>query len=387
MNTTQAARLAKLQARMTDENLDLFVIQDPDSIVAFAGFWNYLGMEFGRATLLAVPRDGAPVLIAPAMEAEMARAMSWIADVRPWADGLGGEWMAALEAVVAAAPGRAIAVEHDKTHPRVLALLGRTAGADLRDGTALIAALRMIKSPAEIAILRQAGQVAVAMGEAGRAAIGAGVAEYEVALAVSAAGTRKAAEFLAAEPQGSLAATFTSPTIHNLQIMQSGRHTCMVHRRSTVKTIERGDPVYLCFCGIANFRQFKLGFDREFFVASVTDEKARSYETTLAAQQAALAELRPGAVAEEVHRAADEVYRAAGYGAAYRTGRAFGYSVLEEPQLKDGDATRIAPGMCFAVDGGITVEGQFGTRIGDSVVVTQDGFEYLTDFPRELTVL
>ncbi len=50
-------------------------------------------------------------------------------------------------------------------------------------------------------------------------------------------------------------------------------------------------------------------------------------------------------------------------------------------------ATRIAPGMSLAVDGGITVAGDFGTRGGDSVVVTEDGFEYLTDFLRELTVL
>ena len=383
MSASHAARLAELQARMTDENLDLFVVQDPDSIVAFAGYWDYLGMEFGRATLLVVPHDGAPALITPAMETEMARAMSWIEDVRPWADGLDGEWMAALEAAVAATPGRQIAVERDKTHPRVLALLGRAAGAQPRDGTALVAALRMIKSPEEIAILRQAGQVAVAMAEAGRAAIGAGVPEYEVALAVSAGGTRKAAELLGDDA----AHAFTSPTIYNLQIMQSGRHTCMVHRRSTVKTIERGDPVYLCFCGIANFRQFKLGFDREFFVGSVTDDQARAYETTLAAQQAALAALRPGALSEQVHQATEEVYRSAGYGAAYRTGRAFGYSFLEKPQLKGGDTTRIAPGMPFAVDGGITVAGEFGTRVGDSVVVTEDGFECLTDFPRELTVL
>jgi Xaa-Pro aminopeptidase len=373
MTASQAARLAQLQARMTEEGLDLFVVQDPDSMVALAGYWNYLGMEFGRATLLAIPRDGAPVLITPAMEAEMARAMSWIADIRPWADGRDGEWMAVLESLIAAAPGRNIAVEHDKTHPRVLALLGRAAGAEPRDATALIAALRMIKSPAEIAILRQAGQVAAAMAAAGRAAIAEGVPEYEVALAVIAGGTRKAAEFLAAEPPDS--------------IMQSGRHTCMVHRRATVKTIRKGDPVYLCFCGIANFRNFKLGFDREFFVGSVTDAQARAYETTLAAQQAALAALRPGALAEDVHQAAEDVYRSAGYGAAYRTGRAFGYSFLEEPQLKNGDTTRIAPGMCFAVDGGITVAGEFGARVGDSVVVTEDGFEYLTDFPRELTVL
>ncbi len=64
---------------------------------------------------------------------------------------------------------------------------------------------------------------------------------------------------------------------------------------------------------------------------------------------------------------------------AFLAGAALGYSFLEE--------TRIAPGMSFAVDGGITVEGDFGARVGDSVVVTEGGFEYLTDFPRELTVV
>jgi Xaa-Pro aminopeptidase len=55
--------------------------------------------------------------------------------------------------------------------------------------------------------------------------------------------------------------------------------------------------------------------------------------------------------------------------------------------LKRGDSTIIEAGMTFAVDGGITIEGQFGGRIGDSVVVTETGFEYLTPYPRELTVL
>ena len=43
--------------------------------------------------------------------------------------------------------------------------------------------------------------------------------------------------------------------------------------------------------------------------------------------------------------------------------------------------------MTFAVDGGITVDGQYGTRVGDSVVVTKDGFEYFTPFPKELCVV
>ena len=44
-------------------------------------------------------------------------------------------------------------------------------------------------------------------------------------------------------------------------------------------------------------------------------------------------------------------------------------------------------GMTFAVDGGITIEGQFGARVGDSIVVTEDGFEYLTPYPKQLQVI
>ena len=392
MSADHNARIRDLQERMAEAGLDLFVVQDPDSIYALSGYWGYLGMEFGRATLLVVPRADAPVLITPAMEAEMARNLAAVEDLRPWADGVEGEWVGVLAGVLAGVLGaggaRSVAVERDKTHPRVLAALRQAAGAEPQDASRLIWALRMVKSADEIAVMRQAGRVAVAMGEAGRAAIGEGVPEYEVALAVIAAGTRKAAQLLEAEAEsGGAPDAFTSPTIHNLQIMQSGHDTCMVHRRSTLRTIRRGDPVYLCFCGIANFKQFKLGFDREFFVGAVTDEQARVYETALAAQQAALAVLRPGVAAEAVHLAAEEVIRAAGFGQAYRTGRAIGYSFLEEPQLKRGDTTKLEPGMTFAVDGGITLPGEFGARVGDTIVVTESGFEYLTDFPRELTVL
>ena len=59
---------------------------------------------------------------------------------------------------------------------------------------------------------------------------------------------------------------FVSPLIHNLQILQSGQDTSMVHRRASVKTYRAGDPVYFCFCNMAQFKLYKLGFDRMFFV-------------------------------------------------------------------------------------------------------------------------
>ncbi|WP_137388906.1 M24 family metallopeptidase [Rhodoligotrophos defluvii] len=376
------ARTSALQSRLVENGIDLALIADPDSIIYFAGFWNYLGVEFGRPTILLVPRDGEPTLITPLMESEMCREMSWVPDVRPWADGIDGEWFGPIEAALAGSV-RTVAIETTKLHPTIgLRLRPLFAGKTLADLDPIISRMRMVKSPAEIAIMRDAGKVAVAMVEGGRAAIGEGVPEYEVALAVLEAGTRRAASLLDGQID-----RFVSPTIYNLQVMQSGHDTCMVHRRSSVRRIEKGDPIYLCFCGIANFKNYKLGFDREFFVGSATDEQLRIYETAVRAQQAALAAIKPGVPCEEVNAAAEEVYREAGFGPSYRTGRSIGCSFLEAPELKRGDKTPLAAGMTLAVDGGITVPHEFGGRIGDSVVVTETGFEYLTPYPREAAIL
>lgn len=379
-----SARRAALQAKLEAAGIDLAIIADPDSIVYFAGYWNYLGMDFGRPTILLVPTDRKPMLITPLMEAEMCAEMTPISDIRPWMDGIDGEWGRRLEEAVKDQPPRAVAIETLTLHPALSTKIRALLGDRIRfDVDPIVKAIRMRKSPSEIAIMRQAGQVAVAMVEGARSAIGAGVPEYEVALAVNAAGSRKAASLLGCR-EGD---RFVSPMIYNLQIMQSGHDTCMVHRRPSTRRIEPGDPVYLCFCGIANFRNYKLGFDREFFVGSVTDEHARVYETTVNAQQAALAAIRPGVTCESVNAAAEAIYSEGGFGASYRTGRSIGCSFLEPPELKKGDNTVIEPGMTFAVDGGITVRGDFGGRIGDSIVVTDTGFEYLTPYPRELAII
>ena len=138
---------------------------------------------------------------------------------------------------------------------------------------------------------------------------------------------------------------------------------------------------------MVNFKQYKLGFDREYFIGSVTDEQARVYETTVAAQMAALSAIRPGVAAKAVHEAANEVYEAAGFASGYRTGRGIGCSFLEQPEIKEGDTTVLSAGMTFAVDGGITIPREFGGRVGDSIVVTDGGFEYLTPYPKDLCVV
>lgn len=377
-------RVQELQKRMQKANIDIGLITDEDSINYFSAYWGYLGMQFGRPTILIIPASGQGTIITPGMEAEMAREMTWISDIREWSDAVNNEWRAPLKDLLQNSAKLNIGLEPLKTPPLVFNYLKTEfCKAYFSNLTTIIDDLRMIKNKEEIAVMRQAGQVSVAMCEGAVQVISAGVPEYEIALALMAAGTRKAAQFLGNQETE----RFFSPLIHNLPVLQSGPDLSMVHRKATTRCIQKGDPVYMCFCELTNFKGYKIGFDREYFVGSVTDEQARAYETALKAQAAALDMIRPGAIAEEVHAASLEVYRENGYDMCYRSGRGIGYSFLEKPELKAGDTTIIRQGMTFAVDGGITIPKKFGARVGDSIVVTEDGFEYLTPYPKDLTIL
>lgn len=382
MKETLIARTREFQERLGAAGIDVAVLTDEDSISWLGGFWGYLGIEFGRPTVMLVPRNSEPIVITPLMETEMVSEMTWVQDVRSWEDAKGPvHWDAILDVALGALRAETIGVEKLKLPALVSDHFGGSSA--LSDVNPILSEMRMIKSAEEIAIMRQAGQIAIAMVDGGKNALAEGVQEYEVALAIIAAGTRAAAGFLTDTGFDA----FISPTVHNLQVFQSGQHTSMVHRRSSVRQLQAGDPVYMCFCGMVNFRQYKLGFDREFFITSCTDEEAKTYEVCTAAQQAALDAIRPGAIAEHVHEAANEVYQSAGFSPGYRTGRAVGISNLESPELKAGDRTVLQPGMTFAVDGGITIPGKFGARIGDSIVVTDTGFEYLTPYPKGLAII
>jgi Xaa-Pro aminopeptidase len=374
-------RHSQFQRRLGDAGIEVALITDESSIAWLAGFWGYLSVEFGRPTCLVVRPDADPVVLTPLMESEMAGAMTWVSNVMTWEDAGNNRWENVLAQILG--PARSVAVEKS-TLPALLRnwFDARLPDAALEDVSPVLGAMRMIKSPAEIAVMRQAGDIAGAMMTAAGEALGENVPEYEVALAVIAAGTRKAAGFLTARGWEA----FISPVIHNLQIMQSGSDTSMVHRRASVKRLERGDPVYFCFCNMAQFKLYKLGFDRMFFIHHASDEAIRVQEAAIAAQQAAIAAIRPGVCAQSVAEAADGVYRERGYETGYRTGRSIGMSYLEAPELKHGDMTVLQPGMTFAVDGGISLNGRCGGRIGDSVVVTQDGCEYLPEYPRGLLV-
>jgi len=148
--------------------------------------------------------------------------------------------------------------------------------------------------------------------------------------------------------------------------------------------MRRGEPVFLCFCGMTNFHKFKLGFDRTFWIDEIVDEtQIGVYQVAVDSQAAALAALRPGVVAEDVHAAYAEVIQSAGYEYPFRCGRGTGFSYLEIPQLVTGDRTVLEPGMVLAVDGSVSTS-SFRAQVGDSFIITDDGYEALTAHPKTI---
>ena len=364
---------------MEERGIDVALITDDDTVYYYTGYYDYLHMEFGRPGILVISRDNGSLLITPSIDYNSALDHAHVDRIEPWNDGEGDEWREQLPGALR--NQSRIAIELDQMPPLVRKYVDElTRGQVLLDITDVVSEMRMIKSPEEIQLARHGGEMAIAMMEAGRNAISTGTAEYEVALATAEAGTRKSAELLQRHYPG----TSMSPNTHFLQIMASGEEITRTHHRASNRIMRRGEPVFLCFCGMTNFHRFKLGFDRTFWIEEVADKTQESvYQVAVDSQAAALSALKPGAIAEDVHAAYAEVIQSAGYDYPFRCGRGTGFSFLEKPQLVFGDKTVLRPGMVLAVDGSVSTD-TFRAQVGDSVIVTEDGYEEVTSYPKSI---
>ena len=372
-------RLAKLKNKLLENDIDTAIITDEDNVYYLCGYYDYLHMEFGRPTLLVISVDHGTLLITPTIDLNTAEETARVDRISAWNDGMGNEWREELPKVLKRS--KRIAIEPDQMPPLVRRYIdGKVSYDRITSATPILSTMRMIKSEEELKIARDAGKVATAMMEAGREAIGHGVAEYQVAIATSNAGTKKAAEILKNEYEDKS----MSPNTHFLQIMASGDAITKTHHRASTRIMQTGEPVFLCFCGMTNFHKFKLGFDRTFWIDRISDEtQMQIYQVAIASQKAALDVLKPGVTAESVHAAYATVIQDAGFDYPFRCGRATGFSFLEKPQLVTGDKTILEPGMVFAVDGSVSGE-TFRVQVGDSVIITETGWEPLTDHPKSI---
>ena len=372
-------RINKLLKKMSEENLDVAIITDEDNVYYFSGYYDYLHMEFGRPTILLVSQKKGTLLITPSIDENMAKSVAQVDRIVAWNDGLGDEWRVEVPSFL---HNNTVGIELNSIPQIVKTYIEQiTIGRFPKNISPILEDLRMIKSNYEIQLAKHAGQVANAMMIAGRHAIKEGVAEYEVALAISESGTKKAAYLLDTHYTDK----DMSPITHFLQIMASGETITKTHHRASTRIIKYGDPIFLCFCGMTNFHRFKLGFDRTFWLGEIKDPlQEKIYNVAVASQEAALNVIRPGVTAESVHKEYASVIRENGYDYPFRCGRATGFSFLEKPQLVSGDKTILKKGMVLAVDGSITID-NFRAQVGDSIIITDKGYEFVTHHPKKIS--
>jgi Xaa-Pro dipeptidase len=134
---------------------------------------------------------------------------------------------------------------------------------------------------------------------------------------------------------------------------------------------------------------YNAELERGMVIGTPTDEQRRLFDHVVAAQQVAFGAFRPGVTCADVDRAVLDYFAKHDLLPLWRqhTGHAIGLRNHEAPFLDVGDLTPVEPGMVFTIEPGVYQEGLGGFRHSDTVVVTEDGIEILTDYPRDLDSL
>ena len=168
---------------------------------------------------------------------------------------------------------------------------------------------------------------------------------------------------------------------------QVGPMSAIPHAISTKRKIREGDVV-LTGAG-ADIGGYSSELERTMIIGEPTEKQRRYFEVMLKAQDAALAAFKLGAKCSDVDKAAMKAIKEAGYEELIRhhTGHGLGLEGHEPPWLDIGDDTIMKPGMVFSCEPGIYKPGYAGFRHSDTVVITEDGAEILTYYPRDLESL
>ena len=159
------------------------------------------------------------------------------------------------------------------------------------------------------------------------------------------------------------------------------------HHHTGDDILKAGDSV-ICDVGVS-YRRYLSDMTRTVFFGSATDEQKRVYELCERANAAGRAAVRPGVPMKTFDIAARKVIEDGGYGKYFihRTGHGIGLEVHEHPDCSSTNEVIARPGMVFSIEPGIYLPGQFGVRVEDLVVVTEDGCETLNSLSKEFRVV
>jgi Xaa-Pro aminopeptidase len=232
-----------------------------------------------------------------------------------------------------------------------------------------IASRRMRKDATEVAALTRAGAAIDRVHARVPELLRAGRTEREVGVDIS--------ERIIQE--GHVAVDFV--------IVASGPNGASPHHEVSDRVIQSGDVVVVDIGGTMP-DGYRSDCTRTYAVEKASPEFLVEYDVLRQAQAAAVAHARPGVTCESVDTAARGVLQDAGMGALFihRTGHGIGLETHEEPYIVEGNDLILEAGMAFSIEPGFYREGQYGARIEDIVVVSDDGIVVVNNQSRDLVV-
>ena len=170
-------------------------------------------------------------------------------------------------------------------------------------------------------------------------------------------------------------------------IAVSGKNSSMPHGVPSDKKIEKGDFITMDFGAVVD--GYHSDMTRTVAVGSVSSKQAEVYETVLRAQNNCLEMLKAGVSCKNADASARDVIKNAGYGEffGHGTGHGVGIEIHESPNLSPYSKATLETGNVVTVEPGIYIPDEFGVRIEDMVLITEDGFVNLTSCEKELIIL
>jgi len=359
-DTERLARMEKARRLMREHNLDGVAMEGGSSLFYFTGTrWT----PTDRTLLWLLPAKGEPVWIVPkADEARAHQAIHLGADVRGW-DESGGPYKALVQAMRDRGAANSLGLE-ERIRFSVYDGLRKAAPAlQCSSADPVTIGCRVIKSPAEIALMQHANDVTIACYKAVLSALHEGMTNTELSANIDA---------------GYRALGYRGDALVIL-----GKYTAYPHGSVQPQRLQPGDVVLIDDgCTVEGYQS---DITRTTVFGKPTPRQREIWNLERKAQDAALAAARPGAACEAVDAAARKVITDAGFGPGYklpglphRTGHGIGLDGHEWTYLVRGNKTALQPGMCFSNEPTIAIPGEFGIRLEDCMYITEDGARLFT---------
>ncbi len=358
------ARQEHARQLMTENALDAIVLMEGTSLRYFTGI-RWWGGE--RLFALVLPAKGKPFYVCPAFEEGRAREQikngfdPQEIDLRLWQ-----EDDSPYERFAQGLKDRGIAsgkIGMEETIRFVFAdgMAKAAPTAAIKSATPVTAGCRMVKSAHEVALMRLASQVTLAVYEAVYRALHEGMTQHDVGALIE-----KAYEQMGFPGDASV---------------MVGEYTASPHGSATPQVIREGSIIMLDDgCVVEGYQS---DITRTFVLGKATDKMKSVFDIVHRAQSAALAAARPGAECGSVDSAARKVITDAGYGPEYkyfthRLGHGLGMDGHEWPYLVRGNQTKLQANVTTSDEPGIYIPGEFGIRLEDDLHVTESGAELFT---------